>query len=45
MRTDRIARPRMTTGQGARHVGSSLAPATGRAVIAAIQSAMGKRDI
>ena len=28
MRTERIARSRMTTGQGARHVGSSLAPAT-----------------
>lgn len=30
MRSGRIARPGLTTGQGARHVGSSLAPGAGK---------------
>ena len=34
MRTDRVARPTMTTGQGARHVGSSRAPATEKSLSA-----------
>ena len=33
-RTDRVARSGLTTGQGARHVGSSLAPATEKALSA-----------
>ncbi len=32
MRTDRVARSTMTTGQGARHLGSSLAPATDKSL-------------
>ena len=33
-RTDRVARSRLTTGQGARHWGSSLAPATDKSSMA-----------
>ena len=34
VRTDRVARSSLTTGQGARHVGSSLAPAAGKSLSA-----------
>jgi len=34
MRTDRVARSSMTTGQGARHWGASLAPATDKSSMA-----------
>ena len=34
MRTDRIARSSRTTGQGARHVGASLAPGAGKSLAA-----------
>jgi len=34
METDRVARSRMTMGQGAHHLGSSLAPAAGKSLSA-----------
>jgi len=34
MRTDRVARSSLTTGQGARHCGASLAPVTDQSLMA-----------